>query len=131
MTVTKWPSDIHERTTDYALRVIRLFRHLRKQRDDVSSIIGRQFLRSATSIGANLTEAQSGESKADFIHKCSIAQKEAKESRYWLKLIIKANLVSASDLQPLLQETEELVAILTAIIVNTKKNARSKPIQNL
>ena len=70
-----------------------------------------------------MTEAQSGESRADFIHKCAVAQKEAKESRYWLKLMIKAEIIPPPKLIPLLQETEKLVAIITTIIVNTKKNA--------
>ena len=114
--------DIEDRTSDYAIRAIKLFRHLERTRDSVARILGKQFLRSGTSVGANITEAQSGQSRADFIHKCSIAQKEAKESRYWLKLMIRANLVPISKLAPLLQETEEIVAIITTIIVNTKKN---------
>ena len=116
-------TDIEERTAEYAIRAVRLFRHLQRKRDGVGLILGKQFLRSATSVGANMTEAQSGESKADFIHKCSVSQKEAKESRYWLKLMIKAEIVPRTKLIPLLQETEELVAIITAIIVNTKKNS--------
>jgi len=114
--------DIEDRTADYAIRAIKLFRHLQSKRDGAAMVLAKQFLSSATWVGANVTEAQSGESKADFIHKCAVAQKEAKECRYWLKLMLRAEFVSADLLAPLLQETEEIVAIITAIIVNAKKN---------
>ena len=115
-------TDIENRTAEYAIRAVTLFRCLQQKRDGVGLIFGKQYLRSATSIGANMTEAQSGESRADFIHKCSIAQKEAKESRYWLKLMLRAELFPPKRLAPLLQETEEIVAIITAIIISAKKN---------
>ena len=85
--------DIRERSADYALRAIQLYRHLLRKRDGVGAVLGKQYLRSATSIGANLIEAQAGESRRDFIHKCSIAQKEARESKYWLQLMLRAELI--------------------------------------
>jgi four helix bundle protein len=115
--------DIQERTMDYGLRAIKLFRFLQKQRDGAASVLARQYLRSATSVGANLVEAQSGESRRDFIHKCSIAQKEARESRYWLMLMLKSGLVPAKRLAQILDETTQIIAILTAIIVNSKKRS--------
>jgi four helix bundle protein len=114
--------DIQERVMEYALRVIRLYRHLQQQKDDAGRVLGRQLLRSSTSIGANITEAKSGESRADFIHKYSIAQKEARESLYWLKLLLKSESTPAERLQPLIDESNELIAIITTIIVRTKKN---------
>ncbi len=108
----------------YALRAIRLFQHLTSRKEGVAWIVGKQFLRSATSIGANLVEAQAGESRADFIHKCSIAQKEARESACWLTLMVRSDLVPETKVSPLLAETSEIVAILTAILVNTKKNGK-------
>jgi len=78
-------------------------------------------MRSATSIGANIEEAQSAESRADFIHKYSIAQKEARESLYWLRLIDRSATVKAASLVALLKETDELVAVITAVIVSTKQ----------
>ena len=114
------PREIHERVMEYALRGIKLYQYLRKQKDDVAWTLGKQYLRSATSIGANLAEAHGGESRADFVHKCAIAQKEARESKYWLKLMLRAKIVSEKRLQPLLRETEEILAIVTTIIVNTK-----------
>lgn len=116
------PADIRKRSFSYGLRAIRLFRHMEKQREGAARILGRQYLRAACSIGANIEEAQSGESRADFIHKLCIAQKEARESSFWLRLLAESGIVSKSRLAPLLKETEELVAIITAIIVKTKQH---------
>jgi len=119
--MTKANQDIQERATEYALRAIKLFGHLQGTKNGAAWIIAKQYLRAATSIGANMVEAQSGESRADFIHKCAIAQKEARESHYWLTILRKSEIVSAAKLAPLLQETNEIIAIITSIIVNTKK----------
>ncbi len=116
--------DIAFRTFKYALRAVRLFRYLRKQKDWSGWMIGEQYLKSATSIGANIQEAQSAESKPDFIHKMSIAQKESRESLYWLKLLAASELVPEKKLRPLIDETEELTSIITAIIVNSKRGLR-------
>ena len=113
--------DIQERAMEYALRAINLFRFLQKQPDGAAKVLGRQYLRSATSVGANLVEAQSGESRRDFIHKCSIAQKEARESRYWLTLMLKSQLLPPDRLTAILDETNQIIAILTAIIVKAKR----------
>ncbi len=114
-------ADIYERTQQYALRAITLFRYIQKQRDGAGLILAKQYVRSATSIGANLVEAKSGESRRDFVHKCSIAQKEARESKYWLTLMKASDLVPMARLGNLLDETDQIIAILTAIIVNTKR----------
>ena len=74
--------DIGERTITYSLRIIKLYREVRK--DCVGAILARQLLRSGTSIGANVHEAQGGQSKADFVSKISIAHNETRESAYWL-----------------------------------------------
>ncbi len=113
--------DICARSLAYSVRAVKLYRALEKQRDGAARIIGRQFLRSATSVGANVEEAQSAESRADFAHKYAIAQKEAKESLYWLRLIRESNILPEDRLQPILRETEELYAVITAIILKTKR----------
>lgn len=113
--------DICERTLDYALRAIDLFGHLQNAQNRAGWIIGNQYLRAATSIGANLEEAQAGESRSDFAHKCAIALKEARESLFWLRLLERAGIVPAPRLAPLIQETREIVAILTTIVVKTKR----------
>jgi len=115
--------DIQERAKDYALRAIRLVQFLNIKKDSVCWEIGKQYLRAATSIGANLAEAQAGESRADFIHKCAIAQKEARESLYWLELLLRSEVVPEKKLSAIMTETNEITAILTQIIVNTKKRS--------
>ena len=103
------------------MRAVRLYRTLQEMKDGAASVIGKQFLRSATSVGANIAEAQEAESRADFVHKYSIAQKEARESEYWLNLLEKAAIMPAKRLMPLKQETGELIGIITTILVKTKK----------
>jgi four helix bundle protein len=115
------PPDIQDRTVNYAMRAVRLYKHLQANRDSAALIIGKQFLRSATSIGANIAEARAGQSRADFIHKCTIAQKEASESKYWITLMLKSELVTKKRIEPLLQETIEILAIISKIIVNARK----------
>ncbi len=112
--------DIRIRAMQYAVRAIKLYRHLSRLKDDVAAVIGKQYLRSATSIGANLVEGLSGESRKDFIHKYSIAQKEARESLYWLNLLVLGEVVPEKRVKELTDETNEIIAILTTIIVKSK-----------
>ena len=84
---------------------------------------GSSYLRCATSIGANLVEARSGEARKDFIHKCAIAQKEAREALYWLRLIETVGLISSGAIGPLIKETDEILRVVTAITRKTKQNA--------
>jgi four helix bundle protein len=102
------------------VRSIRLF-HAIERSGGAEAIIARQFLRSATSIGANIAEAQSAESRSDFIHKFSIAQKEARESLYWLTLLVEANILPLPRLQSIIDETYELIAIISAIIIKSRR----------
>lgn len=81
-----------------------------------------QVVRSATSIGANYAEANASESKADFVHKCSIARKEAAETRYWLKLAAFRGLGEQSSIAALLEESEQLVRIFGAIVSRSKRS---------
>ena len=104
------------------MEAIKLYQCIVEEKTGSGRILGKQYLRSATSIGANIEEAQSGESKADFIHKFSIAQKEAKESLYWLKLLEKSSIVPKNRIMFLIQEIDEIIAIITSIIKNTKNN---------
>ncbi len=118
--------DIRERTVKYAVRAIELYRFVQRGRDGAGRIIAKQYLRSATSIGANAEEAHSGESRADFIHKLGIAQKEARECSYWLRLMADSTIVSSHRLAAIRRETEEIYAVLTAIIVNAKRKTKSQ-----
>ncbi len=114
------PPDIRARSFQYGLRAIRLYKHLQKEKDGAAWILGKQYLRAACSVGANIEEAQAGESRGDFVHKLAIAQKEARESLYWLRVLAESNLVSRRRLQLLTRETEELLNVITSIILNTK-----------
>ena len=120
----KHPREILARSFAYALRAIKLYQYLQRRKDGAGWILGKQYLRAATSIGANIEEAQAGESRLDFVHKLGIAQKEARESRYWLHLLAESGIVGREKLQPLRRETEELIGIITAIIVSTKNRER-------
>ena len=97
---------------NFALRIIRLSRKLQQQREFA---ISNQLLRAGTSIGAQVEEAQAGQSRRDFVAKMAIASKEARESRYWLRLLEKSDIVDV-DVSAELRDVEELIRILTAIV---------------
>ncbi|MHC4752207.1 MAG: four helix bundle protein [Planctomycetota bacterium] len=111
--------DIHERAFSFACRIVKLYQCLAGQGSD-AEVLGRQVLRSGTSIGANLEEATAGQSKANFVSKCNIALKEARETHYWLRLLIKSEIVPATKLSELADESNELVAILTTIVIKAR-----------
>lgn len=115
------PKNIGERSFAYALRAIRLYQHLQNGKDGAGWVLAKQYLRAACSVGANIEEAQAAESRPDFIHKLGIAQKETRESMYWLRLLAESSIVTGVQLRPLMDETEELLAVLTSIIVSTKR----------
>jgi four helix bundle protein len=114
-------ADIVERTFQFACRVVRLCREL-DQTPGVSRTLANQLLRSGTSVGANVEEAQAGQSKADFTAKMYIACKEARETKYWLRILAETHVVSADRLIDLTDEAHQIVAILTAIV----KSSRSR-----
>jgi four helix bundle protein len=111
---------IVERTVRYSLEVIQLYRKL--ERESVGRILGKQLLRAATSIGANVHEAQGGQSRADFICKISIAYKEARESVYWLRLIHDAQVGNTNEVERIQDETNQLVRILSSILLTSKQS---------
>jgi len=111
--------DILERAVGYSLRIVQLYRELEKE--SVGRVLGKQLLRSGTSIGANIHEAQGGQSKADFIAKISIVYKKALESAYWLRLIQETDLISANRIGDLSDETGQLVKILSSILLTSKQ----------
>ena len=111
--------DINNRAFSFAIRIVSLYQHLAKQRY-AAEVLGKQVLRSGTAIGANLEEAQAGQSRADFISKCNIALKEARETHYWLRLLKEAKIISAEKISNLLGEANEMVAILTSIVKKTR-----------
>ena len=106
--------DICDRTRAYALRIIKLYQA--PDKNNVGQVLGKQLLRSGTSIGANVEEVQAGYSKADFTFKMNLALKETRETRYWLTLIQDAELMPPNRLASILQETEEIIKVLYTII---------------
>jgi four helix bundle protein len=112
-------TDLRERTKSFALRVVRMFSTLPKTTE--AQVLGKQVLRSGTSIGANYREAFRGRSKAEFIAKCGDCLREIEETAYWLELLVEANIVSAEKLAPLRNEVEELTAIFVTIIKRSKQ----------
>ena len=113
---------IQDRSFEFACRIVLLHQDLLRMRGAGRSLAG-QLLSSGTSIGSNLEEASGGQSKADFIAKCRIALKEARESRFWLKLFARTRIITPETAAPLIQEATEIIAILTTIL---KKATRSR-----
>jgi four helix bundle protein len=114
------PKDIKVRAFDFALRIVKLCQHLDKQ-SGVPRTLAYQLLKAGTSVGANIEEAQAGQSRPDFISKNSIALKEARECHYWLRLLIAAKIMPEKRLAELREEAEELMHILGSIVVRTKR----------
>lgn len=110
--------DIAERTFAFAVEIVKFARRLTR----VNRPIANQVLRSGTSVGANVEEAQAAQSRKDFVHKNQIALKEARETRYWLRLAIATDLVPPEIGRPLLTESCELCNILGAIVVRAKQS---------
>jgi four helix bundle protein len=115
------PKDIKQRTVAFALEIIRFVQKL-DDRSGGCRILGRQVLRSGTSIGANVEEAQAGQSRADFNSKYAIALKEARETIYWLRLLNESCLAPKQDCDSLIQEANEISRIIGAIIVKSKRS---------
>ena len=111
--------EIQNRTFEFAIRIVKLCQHL-DEKQGVGRTLGRQILRSGTSIGANVEEAQAGQSKPDFISKYSIALKEARETLYWLRLLTATKILPPERLLELEHETEELMRVIGSIIVSAK-----------
>jgi four helix bundle protein len=107
------PEDLKHRTQKFAVRVIRMYSALPK--DPVSQVLGKQVLRSGTSVGANYREASRGRSKAEFAAKVGDCLKEIAETEYWLELLVDAGCVAAGKMAELLDETRQLIAIFTTI----------------
>ncbi len=111
--------ELRARTKQFALRIIRLWRTLPKQDD--AQVIGRQLLRCGTSVGANYRAACLAKSGKDFLNKLRICQEEADECCYWIELLIESELFPAVKLNALLDEAQQLTAIMTAAAKTTSR----------
>jgi four helix bundle protein len=115
---------IVRKTFLFALRIISLYHYLRSKKNDF--VLSKQILKSGTSIGANVEEAEGGQSKPDFICKIQIALKEAKETRYWLKLLQESGYITKEMGKSLLSDCNEIILILNSILITSKKNIHPK-----
>jgi four helix bundle protein len=111
--------DLRNRTKEFALRVIRMFSTLPRRTE--AQVLGKQVLRSGTSVGANYREAFRARSKAEFISKAGDCLREIEETAYWLELLVDGQIVPATKLEPLRQETNELTAIFVTILKRSKE----------
>ena len=115
---------ITERTFDFALEIVLLYKFLVGNKE---FILSKQIVRSGTSIGANVEEAQAAQSKADFISKMSIASKEARETKYWLRLLSKSNYINDySKKNKLFEEVDSIINITTKIVKTSSQNKKNK-----
>jgi four helix bundle protein len=111
---------ILDKSFAFALQVIELYKYLSTEKKEY--VLSKQLLRSGTSIGANVNEAVEGQSRADFIHKMSIALKEARETMYWIKLLSASGYLLVSPL--IIHDINEIISIVTSIIKTSKENSQ-------
>lgn len=114
---------IEEKSFSFSLEIIKTFQYLTDIKREF--ILSKQLIRSGTSIGANITEAEYAQSRPDFISKMNIALKEAAETNYWLRLLSITGYLNQEETTILLEKNKELIRILTAIIKTTKNNSDS------
>ena len=117
-------NDLRERTTEFALRIVRMYTQLPKTTE--AQTLGKQVLRSGTSVSAQFRESQRAKSDADFINKLEGCLQEADETAYWLELLVKAEIVPAQRLEALRKEIDEIIAILVTIVTKVKKRLNKK-----
>src|SRR5213082_3299895 len=115
----KEEQDLRDRTKSFAVSIVRMFSALPKRTE--AQVLGKQLLRSGTSIGANYREAFRARSKPEFVAKCGDSLREIEETAYWLELLVEAHIVSPDKLQPLRQECDELTAIFVTILKRSKE----------
>ncbi|RAU83664.1 four helix bundle protein [Pontibacter arcticus] len=111
-------SIIAEKSYAFAIRAVKLYQHLSNEKKEF--VLSKQILRSGTSIGANVEEAIGGESTADFIHKLSIARKEARETSYWLRLLHDTGYLEKKHFESIHADCQEVIKILNSIILTSK-----------
>jgi four helix bundle protein len=116
---------LKEKSYAFALQIVKLYRYLAQEKREF--VLSKQLLRSGTSIGANIEEANQAESRMDFIHKLSIAHKEAFETHYWLRLLRDGGYLEDAIAQPILSDCEQIQRMLTASIKTSKSNHPQKP----
>ncbi|MBD2701964.1 four helix bundle protein [Spirosoma sp. BT702] len=109
-----------EKSFRFAIRIIRLYQRLKETQHEYT--LSKQMLRSGTSIGANVREGNNAESKADFIHKMGVAQKEADETIYWLELLKETDYLTINEFDSMYHDADELLKLIRSIIPTAKNN---------
>ena len=113
-------SVIENKSFQFAIRIVNLYKHLTTEKKEY--VLSKQLLRCGTSIGANVSEAEHGQSRADFYSKLSISLKEAHETYYWLRLLYETNFLSEKEFVSLETDIKEIIIILTSICKTTQNN---------
>jgi len=116
-------SIIKTKSFELAIRGVNFYKYLVAEKKEF--VISKQFLHSVTSIGANVREAVNAQSKADFIHKLSISQKECDETMYWLELLKETKYISENEFDSIHQQSNEVLKIIRSIIITSKKTHNS------
>ncbi len=111
---------LKEKAYKFALRIVKLYQYLANEKREF--VMSKQVLRSGTSIGANIEEANQAQSKMDFIHKLSISQKESYETHYWIRLLRDSDFLSEKLANSLLEDCEEIQKLITSSIKTAKTN---------
>ena len=114
------PNIILVKSEDFAVRIVNLSKYLMNEKKEF--IISKQIFRSGTSIGANVNESRNAQSSSDFVNKLNIALKEADETSYWLRLLMRTNYITDEQYKSLYNEVNELISILCSIIKTSKNN---------
>ena len=109
---------IKKKSLEFAIRILYLYKYLSETKKEY--VVSKQLMKSGTSVGAQVREAEHAESKKDFIHKLSIAQKEANETLYWLELLKETGYISDLQFSSIFQEAKEVISIITSIIRTMK-----------
>ena len=115
---------LKEKSFALALRIIKLYKFLIENKKEY--VLSKQILRSGTSVGAMIREAQNAESKMDFVHKLAIAQKECDESIYWMELLVQSNYISKEAFESVSAEAEQVLKMIKSAILTTKRNIATK-----
>ena len=115
-------SILKNKSYSFAVRIVNLFKFL--QSDKKEFILSKQLMRSGTSVGAMVREAEFAESKADFIHKLAIAQKECNESIYWLELLCETKYIEEREFNSMNTDAIEIIKIITSSIKTAKSNTK-------
>jgi four helix bundle protein len=115
---------IKDKSFSFALRIVKIYKYLCEEKREF--VLSKQLLRSGTSIGAMVREAEHAESKADFIHKMAIAQKEANESDYWIELLFQSEYLSENSFKSIQNDILEINKLIASIIISAKRGKNEK-----